>query len=165
MLHVLRILHIKMNQALYHLRGDFWRLFLHSCGENVKIMDRVRINTPKNISIGNNIFIHHDSELDASRAKITIGNDVSIGMGALILTFNHIYSSKKIPISRQGTIGKEVKIENNVWIGARSIILSGVTIHSGSIIGAGAVVTKDVAPYTVVGGVPAKFIKSRLSRK
>ena len=79
----------------------------------------------------------------------------------VILTRKHIHSDIKIPMSKQGSISAKVIIEDDVWIGMRVIILPGVKIGRSSIIGAGAVVTHDVLPFTVVGGVPAKFIKER----
>ena len=80
----------------------------------------------------------------------------------MIYTKNHSIERTDIPMNLQGeTLEKPVVISNDVWIGARVIILPGVNIGEGSVLGAGCVVTRDVPPYTVVGGVPAKVIKQR----
>lgn len=85
-----------------------------------------------------------------------------MGPEVLIYTQNHCYEDETKPIIQQGyTKTKPVVIGDDVWIGARAIILPGVNIGSHSVVGAGAVVTKDVPDYSVVGGVPAKVIKRR----
>ena len=93
---------------------------------------------------------------------IQIGNNVRIASGTKFIAFNHNFEDINKPISLQGNKYYGIIIENDVWIGARVTILPGVTIGKGSIIGAGAVVTKSIPPYSVAGGVPAKVIKSRL---
>jgi len=86
-----------------------------------------------------------------------------MGPDVMIYTQNHRFDRIDIPMIEQGnTEPKPVVIEDDVWIAARSIILPGVTIGKGAVIAAGAVVTKDVPPYTVVGGVPARKIKLRI---
>ena len=87
-----------------------------------------------------------------------------MGPEVLIMTSSHKFDRIDIPMCEQGDMSpKKVVIGSDVWIGARVIILPGVQIGSGSIIGAGAVVTKDIPPFSVVGGVPAKVIKSRIT--
>ena len=73
----------------------------------------------------------------------------------------HNYSKRDIRIWDQGTTEKDIIIGNDIWIGTKVCILHGVTIGGGAVVGAGSVVTKNVDPYTVVGGVPARFIKDR----
>lgn len=91
-----------------------------------------------------------------------IGEYVMMGPDVAIYTINHETKRTDIPMCKQGvTEVKGVTIGNDVWIGTRVIILPGVTIGDGAIIGAGSVVTKDVMPYTVVGGNPAKKIRDR----
>jgi maltose O-acetyltransferase len=79
----------------------------------------------------------------------------------IILTLGHRHDSIETPMCGQGGYATKVIIEDDVWIGIRVIVLPGVKIGKGSIVGAGAVVTKDVPPWTIVGGVPAKVIKRR----
>ena len=92
---------------------------------------------------------------------MTIGDKVRIGLRVNIITNNHVFMDHERPIMEQGSACAPVIIKDDVWIGVNATILPGVTVGKGSVIGAGAVVTKDVKPYTVVGGVPAKKIKNR----
>lgn len=130
------------------------------CGENVAIFEDVILNTCENISVGSNVSIHPMTYLEG-RGGLDIGNDVSIAHGVTIMSTNHGYQRTDLPIKYQDSIFKKVTIGNDVWIGARAVILAGVTIGDGSIVAAGAVVTKDVSSRTVVAGVPAKIIKKR----
>lgn len=124
-------------------------------------------NIEKGVFFGNGrgIIIGDESGIGINsriQGPLTIGNYVMMGPEVIIYTKNHKTSSKDIPMLNQGiTDPQEVIIEDDVWIGARAIILPGVRIGKGSIVAAGAVVSKDVEPYAIVGGVPAKKIKSR----
>jgi bifunctional N-acetylglucosamine-1-phosphate-uridyltransferase/glucosamine-1-phosphate-acetyltransferase GlmU-like protein len=110
--------------------------------------------------IGNNVGISHYCFISV-RGDVRIGNDVIIGPRVSIFSENHNFSDAKIPIKHQGVTKKPTIIGNNIWIGANSCIMAGVAIGDGAIIAAGAVVTKDVLPMNIVGGVPAKVIKIR----
>ena len=89
-----------------------------------------------------------------------------MGTDVTVITRNHRFDRIDIPMMRQGfEEEKPVYIGDDVWIGDRVIILPGVHVGNGCVIAAGSVVTKDVAPYTVVGGVPAHFIKERFSEE
>lgn len=92
---------------------------------------------------------------------VSIGVDVLMGPRVTILPENHVFDSLDLPIKSQGVERRRVVIEDDCWIGAGATILSGVRIGRGSIVAAGAVVARDVAPRSVVGGVPARLIKSR----
>lgn len=128
------------------------------CGDNVSLHEGVYIFQPQNLSIGNNVSIHPMCYIDAT-GEIEIGNDVSIAHATTIMSTSHKYSDKDIPFKDQDYISEKVIIENNVWVGAKTTILCGKTIGMGSVVGANSVVTKDVEPHSVVGGVPAKIIK------
>ncbi|CAM3661933.1 DapH/DapD/GlmU-related protein [Mucilaginibacter galii] len=105
-------------------------------------------------SIGKNVFINHAcSFLDLG--GITIEDDVLIGSRVNLVTENHPAD----PAERRSLITKPIVIRRNAWIGANATILSGVTIGENAIVAAGAVVSKDVPANTIVGGIPAKFIK------
>jgi len=93
--------------------------------------------------------------------KITIGNHVMMGPRVSIYAENHVFDDPAILMKDQGVEKKEVIIEDDCWLAANCIILAGVTIGKGSVVAAGSVVTENIAPYSVVAGVPAKFIKSR----
>lgn len=92
---------------------------------------------------------------------LVIGNNVMMGPDVVILTHSHNIDRVDVPMGQQGSWVRKVTIGNDVWIGMRSIIMPGITIGDGAIIGAGAVVTKDVPDYAVVGGVPARIIRFR----
>jgi len=94
--------------------------------------------------------------------KISMGNAVRIASHVSIMGFNHGYASIVQPIYLQPMTRKGIRIGDDVWIGANAVVVDGVTIGSHCIIGAGAVVTKDVADYSIVGGNPARVIRSRL---
>ena len=93
---------------------------------------------------------------------IEIGNHVMISPRVSIYAENHVFDEVTQTIKSQGVGRKNVKIEDDCWIAANSIILAGVTIGKGAVVAAGSVVTSDVPPYSVVGGVPARLIKKRL---
>jgi acetyltransferase-like isoleucine patch superfamily enzyme len=109
----------------------------------------------KNIKLSKGVFINSGCQFQ-DQGGITIGEGTLVGPKTVIATLNHHMNPEK----RANLIPKPVKIGAKVWIGANVTILPGVNIGDGAIIAAGAVVNKDVAPNTVVGGVPAKFIKN-----
>ena len=92
---------------------------------------------------------------------VVIGNHVLIASGSAIIAQTHIHSDLTTPIALQDECGEGITIEDDVWIGAGVKVLDGVTIGTESVIGAGAVVTKDILPFSVAVGVPAKVIKNR----
>lgn len=151
--------------ALAYLRGIFFKIFFNKCGNNLLIQDNFRYRNLRRFIVGNNLFIGHHSEIYPGEHNLLIGNNVMISQYVLIIGQNHGHSSIKIPMVQQKQISKQIVIKDDVWIGAHSIILPGVTINKGAIIGAGSVVTRDVKAYSIVGGTPAKFIKYRFSRK
>ena len=108
----------------------------------------------KNISFGKNVFINSGCRFQ-DQGGITIGDGVLIGHNVVLATANHELAPSK---SRKLTYAP-IKICDNAWIGSNSVILQGVTVGEWSVVAAGAVVTKDVEPFTVVGGIPAKFIR------
>lgn len=95
---------------------------------------------------------------------VTIGSNVIMGPGIKIFSENHIFSELNIPIRLQGETRNPVAIEDDCWIGAGAIILAGVTIGHGSVVAAGAVVKDSFPPYSLIAGVPAKLIRSRVEK-
>lgn len=123
-----------------------------------KIEYNVYLSDGKGISIGHNCRINENVFIQ----QATIGNNVLIAPNVAILSASHNHENIQIPIVDQGdTEPNPPTIEDNVWLGRNVIVMPGVRIGEGAIVGAGAVVTKNVPPFTVVGGVPAKFIKKR----
>lgn len=110
--------------------------------------------------IGEHSFIGCNAVIGPS-GGVSIGNHVQIGPNVLISSENHIFDDITRRIDEQGVSREPVIIEDNCWIGSNVTILAGVTVGEGSVIAAGAVVTKDVAPNSVVGGVPARVLRVR----
>jgi acetyltransferase-like isoleucine patch superfamily enzyme len=136
-------------------------------GNNVTILDNTIIectgvirNLGDGLILGNNVGISQNCFIQV-RGKVEIENNVILGPYVSIFSENHNFENPDLPVNMQGETRKGVKIEDGVWLGAHSTILDGVTVGNNSIVAAGSVVTKDVAPYTVVGGIPAKLIKRR----
>ena len=90
---------------------------------------------------------------------VTIGNHVNLAQGITVTALNHNFESPGSRIDEQGVSTKPVTIGNDIWIGANAVILPGVSIGDHSVVAAGAVVTKDVPPHSLVAGVPARIIK------
>jgi maltose O-acetyltransferase len=107
------------------------------------------------LRIGTHCHINRNCCLDA-RESLSIGDNVSMSPDVTVLTTQHLYNDPGF-----GLISQPVVIEDHVWIGTRAMIMPGVTIHRGAVIAAGAVVTKDVMPLDIVGGVPARSIGQR----
>jgi acetyltransferase-like isoleucine patch superfamily enzyme len=154
--------HIVSHVPSYTLRHIWYSKVLRwHLGPNVSIfmgqyvqMGKVRGDGEK-VYIGRNTIINWDCML-YTKGGLLIGENVSISAGAWLVTGTHDMNHPEFP-----DMYKPIIIENYVWIGMRATILGGVTIGEGAVITSGAVVTHDVAPYTVVGGVPAKVIKHR----
>jgi maltose O-acetyltransferase len=141
------------------LRVALVRQLVDELGANIDISRAVYIGLGRGISIGSESGIGVGCEL---HGPLTIGDHVMVSPHVMIHTRNHRFSDTQIPISKQGySDPRRVVIEDDVWIGARSIILPGVTISHGSVIGAGTVVAKSVPPYSVVAGNPGRVIRSR----
>ncbi|KAB2890439.1 MAG: acyltransferase [Desulfobulbaceae bacterium] len=110
----------------------------------------------KNITIGSNVFINTDVRFGAA-GKVTIGDDVLVGPRVMFETVNHALEYS--PGNTRKAMPRPITVERGVWIGAGAIILPGVIIGEGAVVAAGSVVTHHVASATLIGGVPAKFIK------
>ena len=121
---------------------------------SVRVMAPFQADFGKNIHFGKNVFVNAGCKFQ-DHGGIYIGDNALIGHNCVMATINH----DPRPSHRADNIPAPIHIGRNVWIGANVTILSGVAIGENAIVAAGAVVTKDVAPNTIVGGVPAKFIK------
>ncbi len=141
-------------------RAEWHRASLGRLGRAPAFLPHVVISNPGNVQIGNMVAINYFTMIVAF-AKITIGNDVLIGPSVLIHSGNHRYTNLEINIREQGHEHAPIDIEDDVWIGGHAVILAGTRIGYGAIVAAGAVVTKDVEPYAIVAGVPAKKIGDR----
>lgn len=154
-------------------------------GNGVRISGQatLRANTdhPRGIFIGDGSSVHESALIAANRGKVSIGRSswvgpfcliygngvVSIGNNVLVAghssinTVSHRFERCDLPINDQGIHCDPVHIEDDVWIGMNAVILQGITIGRGAIVGAGAVVTRDVPPWSIVTGVPARVVRRR----
>lgn len=124
---------------------------------SARIYSSTEIMGDINVIIGKNTFIGHQTLITGGKACIRIGDNCDISDRVIITCGSHEINIKGPRIAGNG-VGKNITIGNGVWIGIGAIILPGVKIGDNAIIGAGALVNKDVSSYSVVGGVPAKKI-------
>lgn len=148
------------------------RVYLHACpngidiGENTLVMHHAVLhvynfrNLPHAfIRIGRDCLIGEFNVL-RGQGGITVGDRVYTAPLVQILAVNHVYDDPARPIVAQGITAEGIVLEDDAWIGAGAIITDGVRVGQGAVVAAGAVVTADVPPHTVVGGVPARVLKS-----
>lgn len=142
----------------YHAPSEIRKLFSEITSEEVD--DSFRLVPPfhtdfgKNIHVGRNVFINSGCHFQ-DQGGITIGDNVLIGHNVILATINHDLD----PGKERHNHHSPIVIGESVWIGSAAVILPGVTIGEWAVVAAGAVVTKDVEPYTVVGGVPARLLR------
>lgn len=147
----------RLNTA-YHtpdeVRDLLSELFGYEVPATLRVFPPFYTDFGKNIRIGEGVFINACCHFQ-DHGGVTIGDGCQIGHNVVFATLNHGLA----PEDRKHTYPKPIVLGKNVWVGSNSTILQGVTIGDNAVVGAGAVVTKDVAADTVVGGVPARFIK------
>jgi len=149
------LLHLVGCIPSHHIRRFFYRLAGMKIGRGSTIHMQARFYDPRNIEIGKDSIIGEGVVLDG-RDKLTIGDHVDIASEVMIYNSEHDVQSPDFH-----AVTKPVEIQDYVFIGPRAIILPGVKIGKGAVVGAGAVVTKNVDSFTIVGGVPAKVIGER----
>lgn len=146
------------------IRNLIFRLFLKEFGKGSMIDYRTYIRYPSHVRIGEHTAINRGCRLIASYhfkdVEISIGNHVAVAPEVCFLAAGHDYTQLNLPDTAASIV-----VGDHVWIGARSVILQGVTIGEGAVIAAGSVVTRDIPPYTVAAGVPAKVKKERILRR
>ena len=150
-----------------------------SVGANVTFEEICEVLSPEKVSIGSNVQFFRGVYLSPCGTHIdigshthfapyctlygplTIGTHCAVAAHVVFASVGHGYAQTDIPMVAQPTTRREIVLENDVWIGANAVVIGGITIGAGSIVGAGAVVTRDVPPYSVVGGTPARIIRNR----
>lgn len=119
-----------------------------------------RVSENTEIIMGNNVLINNGFTITSS-ISVIIGNDVMIGEYVSIHDSDHGFARTDIPMTKQRMVSRPILIGNDVWIGRGAVILKGVSIGDGCIVAANSVVTKDVEPFSIVGGNPAKLLRKR----
>jgi len=160
--------HIHLGRGVYIDQGAY----LHACPKGIELGDRTIVmhgavlhvynfrNLPHSgIKIGQDCLVGEYSVI-RGQGGVTIGNRVYASPFTQIIAVNHVFDDPKRPFIEQGITAEGIVIEDDVWLGAGAIITDGVRVGTGAVVAAGSVVTKDVLPHTVVGGVPAKVIKT-----
>jgi len=142
------------------LRYWIFKILLARLGSGSMIDYQTYFRYPWKISIGNGVSINRGCEIYGSmlagKAHITIGDNCALAPRVRILSASHDYHYLNLPDT-----AASVTIGNNVWIGAGATLLPGVTVGDGAVVAAGSVVTRDVAPFSIVAGNPAKFLRTR----
>jgi acetyltransferase-like isoleucine patch superfamily enzyme len=160
MVEVLRWIYNKYMFTTAKIRARLYALVCEHIGENVELLKGVRILCPAKVRIGSNTGINISTILDGN-GGLSIGSDVMIGPYCQLITANHGFRSRDVPMKEQRIETKPVVIEDDVWLGSSVIVLPGVTVGRGAIVAAGAVVTHDVDAFHIVAGVPARTISIR----
>lgn len=146
--------------------------YLHACPAGIEIGDNTIVmhgailhvynfrNLPHSrIKIGSDCLVGEYTVI-RGQGGVVLGDRVYTSPHSQLIAVNHVFDDKEIPFTDQGITAQGIVIEDDVWIGSGAIITDGVRVGKGSVVAAGAVVTEDVSPHSVVGGIPANFIRS-----
>ena len=170
----MRWIAVLLYYTIYVVRGCtnrflsfFYKKMLRGCGSNVRFSALTSDFTYRNVTIGNDVYIGPHALFLCTESQIFIGNKVLFGPHVTIIGGDHritdvgrfIYDV----LDKHPEDDQDVHIEDDVWIGTNTTLLKGVTVGRGAVVAAGALVTKDVPPYAIVGGVPAKVLKYRFT--
>jgi len=169
------------------IRKFWYRKRFKACGQHLRISTGCFFGNCANISLGHNVSFGLSNQIYAHGAlgdalisigdnsafnsgvminadcggSINIGEYVLVGPNVVFRASNHNYGKRNIPLQKQGHTAGKIIVADDVWIGANAVILPDVSIGRGAIVGAGAVVTRNVEPYAIIGGVPARRIGAR----
>ena len=154
-----------------NLRYNYYKSTLKRIGINAIIESGVRFGSPSSIEIGDNCIFGRNVNINAGECNgVYIGNHVAIADGTYLRSGNHRFDRTDTPIQNQGHYASTIEynnrkysivIEDDVWIGARVIILSGAFIGEGSVLAAGSVVSGNIPPYSIVVGNPGRVVSKR----
>lgn len=142
------------------LRTILYKVLLKKVGKGVVIRDGVKILFPERVEIGKYTGLNDSCIIDGT-GGVKIGSYVRMAPRVEILTSNHIFTDRNVPIKKQGLELKAVVIEDDVWVGIGALLVPGVHIGHGAVIAGHAVVTKNVPPFAIVAGIPAVTIGQR----
>ena len=156
-----RIIFSLPRHKLFNLiKANWLRIQGSKVGKGITFYPGIIINPGMNIEIGNHVDLAWGVLITTS-GSVKIGDRTLVGYRTIISSSNHVIPENNGRIFDSGHKPENVIIDKDVWIGANCVIVAGVTIGEGAVIAAGSVVTKNVEPFTIVGGTPAKLIKKR----
>lgn len=160
---------LEMKDVIKRVIRKFAPIKYGSKGENCRITSNIIVNGANNVFLGNNIYIGPYAILYSATSNIYIKDNVIIGPRVSMMTANHPINKIGVAIIDNHEIDDKcsanIVVNEDVWIGANVVILKGVSIGRGAVIAAGAIVNKDVDPYDIVGGVPARKIGKRFTKE
>lgn len=142
------------------IKSNYMRVQGAKIGKGITYYPGIKINPCMNIKLGDHVDLAW-GVIITTGGGVDIGDRTLIGYRTIISSANHIIPPKPDKIFHSGHQSEKVVIGKDVWIGGNCVIVAGVTIGEGAVVAAGSVVTKDIASFTIVGGVPAKLIKER----
>ncbi len=148
--------HVVGSFPVRFVRRAYLKAYLGQFGKGTGVQMRCRFLNGRRVYLGERCVVNFGCTFDGRHYDIRLGSDVSIGPEATILTLGHDPDSPDF-----ANAGGDVVVGDRVWIGYRAVILPGVSVGEGAVVAAGAVVTRDVEPFTVVGGSPARKLKDR----
>ena len=157
--YLLKSILIQLQEEFTGLRVKYYRRAGYNIHPSVYIASNCNIKGVVSIDEGSSLA--HNCTLSGGTEGIQIGKNVMIAPNVVIIAFSHGMENIGVPMSKQDNSEAKVVIENDVWVAANVTIGKGVTIGTGSIIAANSFVNKDVEPFSIMGGVPAKLIKER----
>lgn len=140
------------------IRAWLLRLFGATLGEGVVIKPGVRVKYPWQLHIGSHSWIGEDCWID-NLAPVHIGSDACLSQGSYLCTGNHDWSDPSF-----GLLPKSIGIKDGAWVGARTTVCPGVTLHECAVLAAGSVASRDIPPYEIHAGNPARFIRQRVMK-
>jgi acetyltransferase-like isoleucine patch superfamily enzyme len=155
---IANIIFDKIVRFMNIIQAFFYLKLFKKSGKKISIQFPICIRGKNYVELGNNVGIGNYVHIWGS-GGLKIGNNVLIASHVTISTLSHDYTHENM--NKAPVIAKPINIEDGVWIASNSVILPGVTIGEGAVIAAGAVVTKDVPPYAIVVGSPARILKFR----
>ena len=151
--------------VLSRIRVRFYRRCLSASGD-FSAASLVRIRCPQHVSIGEGTSLNTGVLIDACNGgRIEIGRNVAIGPFCVIRSADHGFSDTAVPILAQAHVPGPISVEDDCWIGSHVTVTRGVRIGHGSVVGANSVVTRDIPPYSIAVGVPARVVRSRRSER
>ena len=144
------------------IRPWFYRRHLAHLGRNFTMMSGAKIFEPSSVTIGDDVGINVGVIIDPMEGgRIEIGNSIGIGPYCVLRSSDHGFSDAEVSFRKQPHVGGSIAIEDDVWLGSHVVVTRNVRIGRGAVIGAHSVVTKDIPPYSIAMGVPARVVSNR----